>query len=248
LPAVAARSHRSARSDNQDRVFVTPTLLVLADGIGGHPGGRQAAQAAVGGASRDLPDPITSEGIVRGFVAASEAVAQVRLGDPRYSEAGCTFTVVAVRPAIGLDLLTCVVAHVGDSPALLVREGELTLLTPPHTVSDELVRAGRLAEVDVATHPGRNTLSRSLGSRGLEQPDVREFELIEGDRLLVASDGLLDVPDRRELRRLASRAAPVRDVVDQLADYALRTSRDNVTVAMLDPYADEDDVTVSGDG
>jgi hypothetical protein len=37
-------------------------------------------------------------------------------------------------------------------------------------------------------------------------------------------------------------------VVDQLVDHALRTSRDNVTFAMLDPYTDEDDVTVSLDG
>lgn len=248
MPAVAARSHRGVRFDNQDRVFVTSSLLVLADGIGGHAGGQHAAHVAVAGAARYLAESVTSASLLRGFSAASEAVAQVRLGDPRHSEAGCTLTVVATRPATGLDLLTCVVAHAGDSPAFLVRDGDLTLLTPPHTLTAELVRAGDLTDSEAETHPGRNTLTRSIGVTGLQDPDVKEFELIPGDRLLVASDGLLDVPDRRQLREITVSFAHVRDIVDRLVDYAAATSHDNITVAMLDPYSDANDLMVATDG
>lgn len=230
-------SARGRRPQNQDRVVALPDLVVLSDGVGGYAGGHLAAHAAVAAALGALLPPVTAGQAQHAFRAATEAVARVRASDPEWADAGCTLTVVATRPAAGIDLITCVVAHAGDSPAFLVRGHDLTLLTPPHTVTAELVRTGRLHRDQEATHPDRHTLSRSIGPAGLGEPDIREFELLPRDRVLVASDGLLDVPDRARLRELATADVGVEEAVKSLVEYALETSNDNVTVAMLDPYS-----------
>lgn len=79
-------------------------------------------------------------------------------------------------------------------------------------------------------------------------PEVRELELQPGDRVLVATDGISAGPDRREVRRLVMSSGPVEDVVTELADYLAATSSDNVTVALLDPWANPDGVVVTHDG
>lgn len=229
---LAAVSYRGPRDTNDDVVFVGDHLVVLADGMGGHAGGQQAAQAAVGAALTRLAK--RSEAAVHeAFAVANAAVREYQLGNPEHSDAGSTLTIVVLRevPALGRQ---AIVGHAGDSPAFLVRDGELTLLTPPHTVAEHLRREGRLTDEQAASHPGRNTLQRSVGGRADLQPEVRTVDLREGDRLMVCSDGLLDVPDRRQLRDVATLAKDVRLLVEELASTALEFSTDNVTVALVE--------------
>jgi serine/threonine protein phosphatase PrpC len=240
---LAAVSYRGRRVTNDDVVFVGDGLVVLADGMGGHAGGQQAAQAAVGAALTRVTG--RSETAVReAFTAANAAVREYQLGNPEHSDAGCTLTIVVLRevPAIGPQ---AIVGHAGDSPAFLVRAGELTLLTPPHTVADHLRREGRLTDEQAASHPGRNTLQRSVGGRADLQPEVQTVDLREGDRLMVCSDGLLDVPDRRRIRDIAAMDKDVRLLVEELAGAALDSSADNVTVAMVEVSSDTAEVASS---
>ena len=245
---VAARSVPGGRDSNEDRVIVLPELVVLADGMGGHEGGELAAHAAVSAASAALLPPVTEPVVRVAFEDAGAAVHQVRHRQPRLVEAGCTLTVVALRPMVVAGSVRGLVAHVGDSPAFLVRRGQLQLLTQAHTVAAELVRSGRLTEDESQTHPGQHTLTRSVGVMGRQGPEIRELELEPGDRILVASDGITAGPDRREVRRLACAPGPVDEVIAELADYLDATSSDNATVALLDPWDEPDAATASHDG
>lgn len=229
---VAAISRQGRRAANDDAVFVRDNLIVLSDGMGGHAGGQQAAQAALGAALARLVAP-TELAIRNAFAAANSAVREYRLANPDHADAGCTLTVVIARevPAVGVQVL---VGHAGDSPAFLVRDAALTLLTPPHTVAEHLRREGRITADEASSHPGRNTLQRSVGFQGTIEPEIRVLDVLDGDRILVSSDGLLDVPDRRRLRDIASADKDVRRVVEELAEAALETSTDNVTVALMD--------------
>ena len=248
MSQVAARSVTGGRDTNEDRVIALPDLVVLADGMGGHEGGELAAHAAVAAAAGALLPPVSAPAVEVAFEEAGAAVHQVRHRHPRLVDAGCTLTVVALRPTVFTGAAGGLVAHVGDSPAFLVREGQLQLLTPPHTVAAELVRTGRLTEEQSQTHPGQHTLTRSVGVLGRLGPEVRELELEPGDRILVTSDGISAGPDRREVRRLACAPGPVDQVIAELADYLDATSSDNATVALLDPWAEPDAATVSHDG
>lgn len=228
---VASESRRGCRATNDDVVFISDDLIVLADGMGGHAGGRQAAQMAVGAALARLVI-LTERSLHEAFDAANRAVREHQLATPGHADAGCTLTIVGVRevPALGLQ---AIVGHAGDSPAFLVRNGDMTLLTPPHTEAERLRRSGRITADQAASHPSRSTLRRSIGGQTPE-PELTTLLLEDGDQLLVCSDGLLDVPDRRELRRLACGPGSPHDIVAELVGYALQSSSDNVTVALLD--------------
>ena len=245
MSQIAARSSIGGRATNQDRVVAMPDLVVLADGMGGHEGGELAAHAAVSAAAGALVPPVNVRAVEAAFMDSEVAVQQVRHREPRLAHAGCTLTIVALAASAGGGLVRCLVAHAGDSPAFLLRDGEMSLLTPPHTVTAELVCSGRLTEEQSRRHPGQHTLTRSVGATGKLQPDVRELELQLGDRVLVASDGISAGPDRREVRRLATASGPVEDVVIALVDYLTATSSDNVTVALLDAWADPDEATAA---
>lgn len=238
---IATASNRGARDNNDDVVLAARRLVILADGMGGHVGGAAAATAATGAALAALP-AVTSERLRSAFEQAQGAVKSLQVENPDFHEAGCTLTVVALRylPMRGVAAL---VGHVGDSPAFRVRGDDLELLTRPHTIAEQLREEGRITDEDATRHPGRHTLSRAIGGSSLTEPEIREVEVEPGDRLLVASDGLLEVPDRRKLRALATQKAPVEDVVDDLMSYALTHSDDNVTIGMMDPWTDDEGVT-----
>lgn len=152
-------------------MFAGDGLVVLADGMGGRAGGQPAAHAAVGAALRNLA--VRTESAVReSFDGANAAVREYQLSTPEHPDAGCTLTIVGIRevPAIGLQ---AIVGHAGDSPAFLIRDSDMTLLTPPHTTAEHLLREGRITEEEATTHPGRHTLQRSVGARAELEPEVR---------------------------------------------------------------------------
>ena len=58
------------------------------------------------------------------------------------------------------------IAHVGDSRAYCLRDGELLRLTDDHSLVDELMRQGRLTPEEAVEHPQRSVITRALGPEG----------------------------------------------------------------------------------
>ena len=228
---------------NEDRVVVLPGLVVLADGIGGHEGGGLAAHAAVTAAAGALLQPVSAPTLQCAFQDAWAAVQQVRHRHPRLAHAGCTLTVVALGSEVVDDTVRGLVGHVGDSPAFLLRDGGMELLTAPHTMAE---RSGSGRPDDPAPSR-RHVLTRSLGSHGPVEPDLYDLELHPGDRVLVASDGITSGPDPREVERLAAAPGPVEQVIEALIGAVIATATDNVTIALLDPWAEPDQLLTASE-
>ena len=104
-----------------------------------------------------------------------------------------TLTAVLVRD----DRVT--LAHVGDSRAYLVRDGELDRLSTDQTLVQLLVDKGDLRPDQVSTHPFRNVVLRSVNGDEPVEPALRELDLVVGDRLLLCSDGLTDLVAEDEI-------------------------------------------------
>jgi hypothetical protein len=154
---------------------------------------------------------------------------------------GCTVVACFVQDNVAH------VAHVGDSRLYLIREGRISWVTRDHTRIRFLVEAGLLSEADAEDHPEGNVITRAVGHDPADIDggfvvDVRNtpIQILEGDSLLLCSDGLYDmVPDREILSILAGRTA--RAGVDFLVDRANELDRfgnepggyDNITVAIL---------------
>jgi protein phosphatase len=125
------------------------------------------------------------------------------------------------------------VAHVGDTRAYHWRDGRLTQLTSDHSEAAELVRMRILKPERVRDHPGRSTLTRTLGSRLIPRPDYLRHPIAAGDQFVLCSDGLWSELDDEELCAILSKHEP-QSAARQLMQLALdRDCQDNVTVQVI---------------
>lgn len=217
------------REQNEDaaRVDAESALLVVADGMGGHPCGDVASQVAadtVAQAAGDLR-------ISLGDALAGAHAAVLQAAEDGRGSAGMGTTCVACR--LGRDGLE--VAWVGDSRAYRLRAGALEALTRDHSEVQLLVDQGALTPEQATRHPGRHMLARALGVGPLERSEVddRTLPAAPGDRVLLCSDGLTSELEDGQIEALVAAHPGDQDAVDALIGAALEAGgRDNITVAM----------------
>jgi PPM family protein phosphatase len=230
----AARSDVGlVRANNQDSGYAGPHLLVIADGMGGHAGGDIASSLAIGelapldGESHGT-DALghLSEAV---YAAHRELLGRVA-EEPNLSGMGTTVTAL-LRSGARFAL-----AHIGDSRAYLLRDGELVQITRDHTFVQRLVDDGRLTPEEAEQHPQRSVLMRVLSDVVDDvEPDLSIREARLGDRYLLCSDGLSGVVSFETLQdTLASDNDPTK-TCEQLVQLALRSGApDNVTCIVAD--------------
>ncbi len=217
------------REDNQDAIVATERLAVVADGMGGHPGGDVAAnvaidvmQAAFTGSSAD-----ELEAAVRAanWVIWDRAEAASEL-------AGMGTTICA----IGLlrdDSFALV--HVGDSRAYLWRDGTLRQLTNDHSVTAELVQRGELLDEDVPGHPYHGVLTRALGVAPEVEVDRTPLVMEAGDRFVLCTDGLFNELSTTEISSVMGTDQPITLLAHDLVDRAIAAGgNDNVSVVIAE--------------
>lgn len=92
-------------------------------------------------------------------------------------------------------------AHLGDSRAYLLRDGKLVQLTKDHSLLARLIELDHPLLNDPSFGMPRNYLYRSLGQEDEAPPDMMEFPIVPGDRLMLCSDGLWDELDDVTIQR-----------------------------------------------
>jgi PPM family protein phosphatase len=227
----AARSDVGlVRSNNEDSVYAGARLLALADGMGGHAAGEVASQLVIAAlAHLDDDEPggdllAKLDGAIRS--GNSAIAAQVEM-EPDLEGMGTTLTAILFAGnRLGL-------AHIGDSRAYLLRDGELTQITKDDTFVQTLVDEGRITREEAHSHPQRSLIMRALTGHEVE-PTLTMREVRTGDRYLLCSDGLSD-PVSDETILDALQIPDVTDSADRLIELALRGGGpDNVTVVVAD--------------
>lgn len=224
------------REGNEDSYLVDPPLYAVADGMGGHRGGEVASHLAL-----ETVEELSRAG--RGTLAdqvrqANRAVYEKSQQDRAVTGMGTTLTVVKVVDAAVL------LAHVGDSRAYLLRAGALRKLTDDHTLVNRMVKAGEITTDEAEVHPHRNVLTRALGTEPEVQVDVDEVALLDGDRLLLCSDGLFGMVNEDQIQAILESEPDPQKAADRLVRAANRAGGiDNITVVVVDAHEDE-----AGDG
>jgi serine/threonine protein phosphatase PrpC len=223
------------RRSNEDAVRADPEreVYVVADGLGGLPGGEVASRIAAESlvvALASLPRDESLPAEIRDAIAgAHAAVRKAGTAEPRLTGMGTT--VVLAVGAAG----DWVIAHVGDSRAYLLGDGRFRRLTTDHNVAAELVARSQIGEAEARHHPGRNVVTRTLGAGSRFEPEISRFPRRNGDRLLLCTDGLTTVLDDdgigRVLVRCGSPDACCRELVDLANDGG---GPDNITVLVAD--------------
>src|SRR5215218_11206245 len=172
------------RQGNEDNYFVRSPLFVVADGMGGAQAGEVASEMAVDSFDGGLPDGSVADALVRIIQDANRRIHDRSRSDEQAAGMGTTVTAAYV----GEHEVT--IAHVGDSRAYLLRDGDLVRLTRDHSLVGELVARGKLTEEQAESHPQRSVITRALGAYADVEVDTDVFPARAGDLFLLCSDGL----------------------------------------------------------
>lgn len=227
-------SARARRPDNQDRCACSSRWAVLSDGMGGYAGGAVAAELAVNAAVATLERAggNARAAVMEAVARANREVRAGQQGQARLDHMGATLTM-----AMAADRDLWLVANVGDSPAWVVRAGTTELVTESHNLAAELFRQRAISAEDAAHHPGKHILTRAIGLDGGVVAAVRTVELLPGDRLVLASDGLAPALDTSTLHQVLgppSSSLGAAAEAERLVELAVAGgATDNVTVVVL---------------
>ncbi|MDT0344538.1 MerR family transcriptional regulator [Streptomyces litchfieldiae] len=228
----AARSELGlVRTSNEDSAYAGPRLLAVADGIRG-PGGDLASAAAI-----DALKPLEALAVpaddLLGALADAVAAADRAIGEIAASSGrggpGTTLTAL-LRSGSQLAL-----AHIGDTRAYLMRDGEPCQITHDHTYVQSLVDEGRLTPEEAASHPQRSLLVSALTGTGGATPDLSLHRAEAGDRYVLCSDGLSAVVPAGALCEVLTGPGGPREVLDELVARAYAAGApDNIACVVAD--------------
>ena len=218
-------------------------VLLVADGMGGHVGGAIASDLLCKTFVEAYPrssGPIVDR-LRTCLDEANDAIRSAVAENPALASMGSTL-VAAVVSSEGLNWIS-----VGDSSLWLFRAGRLQRLNADHSMASELaelVAEGRMTAEEAAQDPRRNWLNSAVMGDEMPLIDVssRPVALEQGDRVVLASDGLLTL-DEQEIARILqeTRDAPLEDSAKDLiqaVEEAGHPYQDNVTVLLYAPAGD----------
>jgi PPM family protein phosphatase len=223
------------RTNNEDYHFHDSAngIVILADGVGGHDYGEVASKLAVECCYQYLTKEYYLEDtsniaktLMNGLIFANQQVIAYKQANKEFHDMGTTITCVHVKDK------TLSFAWIGDSRVYVIDPSvpAISLLTTDHTLYNEMLSRGELAE-----SYKKNVLTRMVGSNIHTQPESGKSLLTEGQLVLVCSDGLSDlVPENIILTSIMENKEDLDTAVVALIDLAKgQGGRDNITVALL---------------
>lgn len=228
----------TARERNEDRVLIDPRVgAVVADGMGGHPGGELAADVTAHTVFARLSG--VREPAARELVAEANAEV-VRAGaEHGYDQLGSTVVALAVHRN------HVVVINVGDSRAYRLRDGELEQLTRDHSVRAELDAAGIPHATAERAHVRLDALTAHIGQPHEFVPafQAASFSVMHGDRFLLCTDGVHGQVTHDAIRRALGAPTCTAACRALVAAANAAGGRDNATAAVLEFRTDEGEST-----
>ena len=242
------------RDHNEDAIGSDPAigLMVLADGMGGYNAGEVASGIAVqivtelateAAQREDRADVDPHSGLMRQSIILRDAIYRANkiIFQTAQSQTHCE--------GMGTTIVACMfydnkvsIAHVGDSRAYRLRDGQLEQITLDHSLLQELVDRGFYSAEEAQRSTNRNYVTRALGVEPTVEVEVHEHSVLPDDLYLLCSDGLPDMVEDEDIHLTISTFNASLDVVSQqLVDLANdHGGRDNVSVMLaqvLDSFA-----------
>jgi serine/threonine protein phosphatase PrpC len=165
--------------------------------------------------------------IEHAVLRACSKIHEEALGDPKKRGMGTTLSALLVAGDQGF------IAHVGDSRIYLARGGSVQQVTEDHTVINELTKRGKLTREQIDKVQQKNAITRAVGVYERVEVDTLVLDLIGGDVLVLASDGLhgyLESPKELSAPLALEGGAGVKALIDLAND---RGGKDNITTVVV---------------
>jgi serine/threonine protein phosphatase PrpC len=217
------------RSANEDSLVLRPPFFAVADGMGGARAGEVAsaiaAEAFEGAADSGQAAEAQLAQLLR---EANRRIYDLAASDESHRGMGTTLTAAKVHDG------EVSIAHVGDSRAYRMRDGELEQVTRDHSLVAELERSGQITAEAAEHHPQRSIITRALGPEPDVDVDTYTLSAREGDLFLLCSDGLTSMISDDEVAAVLRTAQSLDEAADGLIKAANQSGgRDNITVVMF---------------
>ena len=222
-----------------DTDFGSIGIFALADGMGGHNKGEVASELAVDNIieflkenllqSNDIKIDYIDDIIKQAYHSVNKIVYEKSTTSIEFEGMGTTL-VTAITYKNNLY-----VANVGDSRCYLLNEDGLKKITIDHSVVEELVKANIITVEEAKTHPRRNHITRAIGTDEMVIVDIFKLEINEGNKILLASDGLTGFVDDDVIENIILKDEDVNDLAEKLINTVNDISgKDNISVVLID--------------
>lgn len=214
-------------------------IAVLCDGMGGLSGGKQASEICATHIqdsfhADDCEDDI-SQFYRRVIVESDRKVTELQDEEGQPLGAGSTMVSVVIKDG---ELHW---SSVGDSHIYLIRGEQIRCITRDHNyfmLLEEKVKRGEMTQLEADTHPKREALISYMGMGGVKYVDLNAapFKLIDGDYIVLCSDGLYRTVSEEDIKNIANGIGEAKDVAECLTEYAMRADKrnqDNTSVIVI---------------
>lgn len=210
--------------------------IMVSDGMGGYQGGDVASGLAVACAQSYVTQLSEMAADNKVDLDVSAALAEIALNAHEAIKAesasrgnasmGATIVEAFMSPTHAW------IAHIGDSRAYLVRDGEAVQLTEDHSQVGRMLSRGIITEEEAQVHPSRNRIERALGfSDG--DPEIDEVDLVSGDWLVLCSDGVYTVLDSSTLATSVTRSRDAERAARRVVRLAISKGTDDNSTAAI---------------
>jgi len=234
------------RAENQDFYGTVQTpygeLIVVCDGMGGHNGGRHAAQVAVHTVLEEVLKSTDNNAVAALQLAvekANTAIWDESLRDRSLKGMGTTIVALLITPE---NAISC---HVGDSRIYQVRDGKILFRTYDHSHVFEMVKAGLITEEQARLSERSNIITRALGIKSTVEIETADHLVYQkGDRFLLCTDGICGAIPESQLLEFITQKGTVETIVSNLVakvdaiGVAKGNRHDNLTAALIEIEAD----------
>ena len=194
------------REQNQDAFHMeqldkNTLLCVVCDGMGGAKSGNVASSLAidvfveeirrtwVSGMDQEKSDRMLEAAVkLANFTVFDQA--------QQFEEFQCMGTTLV---AVLIQGKSATVIHVGDSRAYSVGRNGIRRLTTDHSLVQMMLQRGELTPEKARTYPGKNYITRAIGTETVVKGDICHLDVERGDCVLLCSDGLTNLLDDQEI-------------------------------------------------
>lgn len=234
------------RTINQDSIFVSTkpvgklqNLFIVADGMGGHKAGDVASRLAIDNfvkyvCTTHMTDPANI--LDSGIISINKDVFQMANSNRDFAGMGTTFVVATIMDN------HMYIANVGDSRLYLVNK-EIKQITRDHSLVEDMVKLGLLDRGDARTHYKKNVITKAIGvvDDKASTPDIFEIEVEVGDKILLCSDGLTNMVEDYEIKKIINTNETLEDAICQLIEQANENGgKDNISAIIVEVNVGEE--------
>ena len=209
------------RAGNEDSGLISPKIIAVADGMGGHAGGEVASRIAINSL---VESSSSADAILKVTNDINNKIVKKSAAQPDLAGMGTTLTALQINGDVA-ELL-----HVGDSRCYAFTGGKLSQLSQDHTVMQELIDQGRITPEEAINHPQRSLLTKALMGDSQVNPVLQLYPIKLGDQFLLCSDGLTAVLSDLEISKILKKSSGQNLVEELVSETKAKGAPDNVTV------------------